>query len=155
MDQYQRRGNFRRTFRTIVPYEFPQEKEWTNDWSIWISPEIRMDQWRSKFSESFSLDQYWSIECSSLDRWYGSQSHSRSHVCLVRGPSWTQMGSPIWRQTHCTGRASNQAKPSPCLPLHRLPFLPSFWHPTRPKNLERFLSWGLSKGASRLVLCGV
>ena len=27
---------------------------------------IRMDQWRSKFSESFSLDRYWSIECSSL-----------------------------------------------------------------------------------------
>ena len=25
-----------------------------------------MDQWRSKFSESFSLDQYWSVECSSL-----------------------------------------------------------------------------------------
>ena len=28
--------------------------------------EICMDQWRSKFSESFSLDRYWSIECSSL-----------------------------------------------------------------------------------------
>ena len=25
-----------------------------------------MDQWRSKFSESFSLDRYWSIGCSSL-----------------------------------------------------------------------------------------
>ena len=25
-----------------------------------------MDQWRSKFSKSFSLDRYWSIECSSL-----------------------------------------------------------------------------------------
>ena len=25
-----------------------------------------MDQWRSKFSESFSLDRYWSIEYSSL-----------------------------------------------------------------------------------------
>ena len=25
-----------------------------------------MDQWHSKFSESFSLDRYWSIECSSL-----------------------------------------------------------------------------------------
>ena len=24
-------GNFRRTFRTIGPYEFPQEKVWTND----------------------------------------------------------------------------------------------------------------------------
>ena len=31
-----------------------------------ISPEIYMDQWRSKFSRSFSLDRYWSIECSSL-----------------------------------------------------------------------------------------
>ena len=59
-------GNFRRTFRIIGPYEFPQEKVWTNDWSIWISPEIRMDQWRSKFSESFGLGRYWSIECSSL-----------------------------------------------------------------------------------------
>ena len=27
-------GNFRRTFRAIGPYEFPQEKVWTNDWSI-------------------------------------------------------------------------------------------------------------------------
>ena len=59
-------GNFRRNFRTIGPYEFPQPKVWTNDWSIWISPELSMDQWRSKFSESFSLDRYWSIECSSL-----------------------------------------------------------------------------------------
>ena len=59
-------GNFWRTFRTIGPYEFPQEKVWTNDWSIWISPGIRMDQWRSKFAESFGLDRYWSIECSSL-----------------------------------------------------------------------------------------
>ena len=46
-------GNFRKTFRTIGPYEFPQEKVWTNDWSIWISPEIRMDQWRLKFCKSF------------------------------------------------------------------------------------------------------
>ena len=27
-------GNCRRTFRTIGPCEFPQEKVWTNDWSI-------------------------------------------------------------------------------------------------------------------------
>ena len=27
-------GNFKRTFSTIGPYEFPQEKVWTNDWSI-------------------------------------------------------------------------------------------------------------------------
>ena len=27
-------GNFCRTLRTIGPYEFPQEKVWTNDWSI-------------------------------------------------------------------------------------------------------------------------
>ena len=27
-----------------------------------------MDQWRSKFSESFSLDRYWSIECSSCTK---------------------------------------------------------------------------------------
>ena len=60
-------GNFRRTFRTIGPYEFPQEKVWTNDWSIRISPEMCMDQWSWKFSESFSLDRYWSIECSSLN----------------------------------------------------------------------------------------
>ena len=59
-------GNFGRTFRTIGPYEFPQEKVWTNDWSIWISPGKDMDQWPSKFSESFGLDRHWSIECSSL-----------------------------------------------------------------------------------------
>ena len=41
---------------------------WTNDWSWWISPEIRMDQWRSKFSERFRLDRHWSIECSSLSK---------------------------------------------------------------------------------------
>ena len=29
-----------------------------------------MDQWRSKFSESFSLDRYWSIECSSLSGYF-------------------------------------------------------------------------------------
>ena len=50
----------------IGPYEFPQEKVWTNDWSIWTSPKIRMDQWRSKSSESFSLDRYWFIDGSSL-----------------------------------------------------------------------------------------
>ena len=77
MDQYQFRGKLRRTFRTIGPYEFPQEKVWTNDWSIWISPGICMNQWRSKFSESFSLDRYWSIECSSLQNlrqnlWFSS-----------------------------------------------------------------------------------
>ena len=55
-------GNFRRTFRTI------QEKVCTNDWSVWISPEIRMDQWRSKFSESFSLDRYWCTEFKSPRR---------------------------------------------------------------------------------------
>ena len=60
-------GNFQRTFRTIGPYEFPQEKVWTNDWSIWLSPEMSMDPWSWKFSESFSLDWYWSIECSSLE----------------------------------------------------------------------------------------
>ena len=38
----------------IGPYEFPTE--------------ISMDQWRSKFSESFSLDRHWSIECSSLQK---------------------------------------------------------------------------------------
>ena len=27
-------GNFRKTFRTIGPCDFPQEKVWTNDWSI-------------------------------------------------------------------------------------------------------------------------
>ena len=47
------RGNFRKTFRTIGPYKFPQENVWTNDWSTRISPETSMDQWRSKFSEKF------------------------------------------------------------------------------------------------------
>ena len=59
-------GNFRRTFRTIGPYEFPQEKVWTNGWSTWISPEISMDRWRSKFSESFSLDRHWSSSLKDL-----------------------------------------------------------------------------------------
>ena len=37
----------------IGPYEFP--------------PKIGMDQWCSKFSESFSLDRYWFIERASLE----------------------------------------------------------------------------------------
>ena len=67
-------GNFRRTFRTIGPYEFPQEK-------VRISPEISMDQWRSKFSESFSLDRYWSIECSS-PVWEGCGALKCVCVCI-------------------------------------------------------------------------
>ena len=43
-----------------------RENSFVNDWSIWISPEIRMDQWSWKFFESCRLDRYWSIECSSL-----------------------------------------------------------------------------------------
>ena len=38
----------------IGPYEFPQKLVWST-----------MDQCRSKFSESYSLDRHWSIECSS------------------------------------------------------------------------------------------
>ena len=52
MDQYQCRGKLLKNFQ--------------DHWSIQISPGKGMDQWRSKFSESFSLDRYWSIECSSL-----------------------------------------------------------------------------------------
>ena len=52
MDQYQCREKLLKNFQ--------------DHWSIWMSPGKCMDQWRSKFSESFSLDRYWSIECSSL-----------------------------------------------------------------------------------------
>ena len=88
-------GNFRRTFRTIGPYEFPQEKVWTNDWSIWISPEISMDQWRSKFSESFSLDRYWSIECSSLSNTWNRHSWGL-HLPLYM--KWVQCGKLAFSQ---------------------------------------------------------
>ena len=80
-------GNFWRTFRTIGPYEFPQEKVWTNDWSIWISPGKGMDQWPSKFSESFGLDRYWSIECSSLEmfnRTRGKKDHQEFEMYISR-----------------------------------------------------------------------
>ena len=79
MDQYQCRGNFWRTFRTIGPYEFPQEKVWTNDWSsIQISPKFVWTNHCSKFSESFSLDRYGSIEGSSLSfALFGSQTKGR------------------------------------------------------------------------------
>ena len=61
-------GNFRRTFRTIWSIRIsPGKVVWTNDWSIWISlPKLVWTKWRSKLSESFSLDRCWSIECSSL-----------------------------------------------------------------------------------------
>ena len=52
----------------IGPYKFPQQKVLTDGWSICISPGKGMDQWPSKFSESFGLDRYWSIECSYLTR---------------------------------------------------------------------------------------
>ena len=87
-------GNFRRTFRTIGPYEFPQEKVWTNDWSIWISPEIRMDQWRSKFSESFSLDRHWSIECSSL--FFPPIPFTQSKTQQLKGKSLPQIVSEFF-----------------------------------------------------------
>ena len=90
-------GNFRRTFRTIGPYGFPQENVWTNDWSIWISPEICMDQWRSKFSESFSLDRYWSIECSSL--W--KQSQSPQGLKCPWWPTCTKTTKPPVIGDHC------------------------------------------------------
>ena len=79
MDQYQGRGKLLKNFRTIGRYEFPQEKcmeSRTNDWSIRISPEIGMDQWRSKFSESFGLDRHWPIECSSLKNSFRDQSQN-------------------------------------------------------------------------------
>ena len=33
-------GTFQRTFKTIGPYKFRQEKVWTNDWSMCISPKL-------------------------------------------------------------------------------------------------------------------
>ena len=42
-------GNFRKTFRTIGPCKFPQEKVWTK-WLVHMNfPEICRDQWRSKW----------------------------------------------------------------------------------------------------------
>ena len=47
-----------------------------------------MDQWSSKFSESFSLDRYWSIECSSLEggrnNRKGGTAGLRSRTCVKR-----------------------------------------------------------------------
>ena len=55
--------------------------------SLRPSPGKGMDQWRSKFSESFSLDRHWSIECSSL-LWHG-------HVAdiLILSVWWRRKGS--------------------------------------------------------------
>ena len=44
---------------------FPENKA-PRDWSIWISPEIHMDQWLPKLSESSGLNRHRPIECSSL-----------------------------------------------------------------------------------------
>ena len=95
MDQYKCRGKLSKNFQDHWPYEFPQEKVWTNDWSIWISPGKGMDQWPSKFSEGFGLDRHWFIECSSL-RKKGRQPYhflecfwTRSRVRIsdkLRGP---------------------------------------------------------------------
>ena len=54
-----------------------------------FSPEMRMDHWawRLKFSESFSLDRYWSIECSSLKSRKGGKNGKESPAGIAKkGP---------------------------------------------------------------------
>ena len=51
-----------------------------------------MDQWRSKFSESFSLDRYWSIECSSLSAMVLKRKNPLLH--LLKSGSGFEMESP-------------------------------------------------------------
>ena len=97
MDQYHCRGKLQKNFQDhwsirispgksmdqwLVHYEFPPKLVGTN-------AEISMDQWRSRFSESFSLDRHWSIECPvsyfcqfpdlDIRRWF--LFHLRSLVC--------------------------------------------------------------------------
>ena len=66
MDQYQCRGKLLRNFQDHWSIRSSQEKVWTNDWSICISPEVGMDQWSLKFLKSFPLHWYWSTDGSSL-----------------------------------------------------------------------------------------
>ena len=109
----------------VGPYEFPQEKVWTNDWSIWISPEISMDQWCSKFSESFSLDSYWSIKCSSLENW--PQEISRIILDKVHEP-WTNI-------------------------LFHRETLAAYQHKNAPEKLQLGKSkWGLSKWGLKVLV---
>ena len=67
MDQYQCRGKLLKNFQ--------------DHWSIGISPGKGMDQWPSKFSESFGLDRYWSIECSSLT--VRTAQNYRPNFCII------------------------------------------------------------------------
>ena len=62
-------GNFRKSFRTIGPYEFPR-KRYGPMIGPYEFPRNSYDQWgsTSKFSESFSLDRHWSIESQRAQR---------------------------------------------------------------------------------------
>ena len=56
-----------------------------------------MDQWHSKFSESFSLDRHWSIECSSLTGLDGRPQIRDSSVQRFLG-SWIRQLRKWWGQ---------------------------------------------------------
>ena len=122
MDQYQCRGKLLKNFE--------------DHWSIRISPGKGMDQWLvhtnfprnrygamalvSKFSESFSLDRYWSIECSSLeDQFLGISSLAPNSALAA---VWLQ--HPQWSATerrHCRTSTGILTPPVPPWQEGRLP----------------------------------
>ena len=69
-----------------------------------------MDQWRSKFSESFSLDRYWSIECSSLQLylWLAICNSDLRAVSPTFGPKIGQF------HCHAHLKAGFKNRPSHC-----------------------------------------
>ena len=67
MDQCQCRGKLWKNFQDHWSIRIYPGKG-MDQWLVHMNfpTDISMDQWRSKFSKSFSLDRHWSLECSSL-----------------------------------------------------------------------------------------
>ena len=76
-----------------------------------VSPEIRMDQWRSKFSQSFSLDRHWSMECSSLKSriWFFLFSALGGSIPGIPGSwLWTRLVRPLLARTEFLSHERSQ-----------------------------------------------
>ena len=70
-----------------------------------------MDQWRSKFSESFSLDRYWSIECSSL-RYSGFRAQKTKNIFSVHLPQDKRSLKNLNTEVHTRGQKNHLAERS-------------------------------------------
>ena len=67
----------------LLALNIPENKA-PRDWSILISSEIHVDQWRPNLSESSGLHRYGSMECSSVLLWCAAEA--RPPACNFRIP---------------------------------------------------------------------